>query len=126
MILDAGALAAFADGDEALLQTRLAKAPALHLPIVALGEFRFGVLRSKHRLQLDAWITEHLAAFTVLSINEETCLHYASLCQELRAAGRHLPNHDVWIAALARQHKLPVVSQSPSFDQLAGVVRLGW
>jgi tRNA(fMet)-specific endonuclease VapC len=52
--------------------------------------------------------------------------HYAEVRQELRVSGRPIPENDVWIAALARQHKLPVVSQDAHFDAVRGIRRRTW
>ena len=40
--------------------------------------------------------------------------------------GRPIPENDVWIAALARQHELPIVSRDEHFDDVPGVERLAW
>ena len=41
-------------------------------------------------------------------------------------AGQPIPENDLWIAALARQHRLPILSNDAHFDQVSGVKRLGW
>ena len=35
-----------------------------------------------------------------------------------------IPSNDAWIAALARQHSLPVLSDDAHFDVVSGVERL--
>jgi predicted nucleic acid-binding protein len=45
---------------------------------------------------------------------------------ELRDRGRPIPVNDVWIAALARQHTLPILSRDTHFDEVAGIQRIGW
>ena len=39
---------------------------------------------------------------------------------------RPIPANDLWIAALARQHSLPLLSRDRRFDFVAGLKRLGW
>ena len=34
----------------------------------------------------------------------------------LKQSGRPLPSNDLWIAALARQHRLPLLSRDGHFD----------
>jgi predicted nucleic acid-binding protein len=46
--------------------------------------------------------------------------------QQLKKAGAPLPANDVWIAALATQHDLPVPSRDTHFDAVLGVTRLSW
>lgn len=37
-----------------------------------------------------------------------------------------IPMNDLWIAAIARQHNLPVLSRDTHFDHVAGLTRIGW
>jgi hypothetical protein len=39
---------------------------------------------------------------------------------------RPIPANDAWISALARQHRLPVLSRDQHFDAVPGVERKGW
>jgi predicted nucleic acid-binding protein len=48
------------------------------------------------------------------------------LREELRLTGCPIPENDVWIAALARQHDLPVVTCDDHFDHVSGLRRLSW
>jgi predicted nucleic acid-binding protein len=44
-----------------------------------------------------------------------TAESYAQVRDELRRKGRPIPENDVWIAALARQHDQPVVARGFHF-----------
>jgi len=37
-----------------------------------------------------------------------------------------IPTNDLWIAALARQHQLQILSRDTHFDFIEGIVRIGW
>lgn len=37
-----------------------------------------------------------------------------------------IPGNDFWIAALMRQHALPLLSQDRHFDFVSGIRRVGW
>jgi predicted nucleic acid-binding protein len=45
---------------------------------------------------------------------------------DTNAASSAIPEHDCWIAALAQQHRLPIVSQDRDFDSVKGIQRIGW
>jgi tRNA(fMet)-specific endonuclease VapC len=51
---------------------------------------------------------------------------YARLRVALRRSGRPIPANDAWIAALALQHRLPILSRDEHFDVVAGIERRGW
>lgn len=61
-----------------------------------------------------------------MALDSTTARHYADIRSELRSAGRPIPENDIWIAALARQHHLPIVSRDEHFDGISGVRRIGW
>ncbi len=125
MILDTNALSAFFEGN-ASLGAALARTRRLFLPVIVLGEYRFGLLRSKKRRLIERALDELEAAATVLAVDAETVRPYAELRDELKSAGTPLPSNDVWIAALARQHSLPIVSRDAHFDAVNGVKRVSF
>jgi tRNA(fMet)-specific endonuclease VapC len=125
MILDTNALSAFADGVPSVVQ-QVADADELHVPVIVLGEYRFGIATSRRRRQYEAWLARGRAFWNVLPIIEETANCYAVIRQHLKRVGVPLPANDVWIAALARQHDLAVLSRDAHFDAVAGLTRLSW
>ena len=63
---------------------------------------------------------------TVLQVGTETAAAYAQLRLALRRRGQPIPANDAWIAALALQHGLPVLTRDAHFDAVAGLTRVGW
>jgi predicted nucleic acid-binding protein len=55
MILDTNALSAFADGIPGAV-TQIQEADELHLPVIVLGEYRFGIALSRRRREYEAWL----------------------------------------------------------------------
>lgn len=125
MILDTNALSAFVDGDPQIGAVLRAQARAA-IPVIVLGEFRYGIAASRHRKTYEAWLETHLRHFDVLSITADTTLPYASLRTTLKSLGKPIPANDAWIAALALQHDLPILSRDEHFDALPDVRRVGW
>ena len=125
MILDTGALSAFADGDPALGDI-LRHQPRAAVPVIVLGEFRYGISESRHREAYEAWLEANLPGFEVLPVTVETAHAYAILRADLKASGCPIPANDAWIAALALQHGLPVLSRDRHFDVVTGLERLKW
>ncbi len=125
MILDTNAFSALLDRDLALLKV-VRGSGDLALPVIVLGEFRFGITVSKRRDVYEAWLSHELSLFRVLPVIEETTIHYAAIRSELKASGNPIPANDAWIAALARQHRLPIVSRDAHFDSVKNIERLGW
>jgi tRNA(fMet)-specific endonuclease VapC len=125
VILDTNALSALLDKDAALLEA-IRESRELALPVIVLGEFRFGISVSRRRDEYLAWLRRDLSLFRVLPVIEETSVYYATIRSELKASGSPIPANDAWIAALARQHRMPIVSRDTHFDKVKNIERLGW
>ena len=125
MILDTKALSAFVAQDAALLRV-IRHTPELTLPVIVLGEYRFGISQSRHRADYEAWLDRDLNLFSVLSIVEETTRHYAAIRLELKRKSLPVPANDAWIAALARLQSLAIVSRHTHFDAVHDLERIDW
>ena len=125
MMLDTNALSCWAEGDDALLRV-LPKDRLWHLPVVALGEFLYGIRRSKERPTLERWVGEVRASCALAVVDGDTAEHYSNIREELRAAATPIPENDIWIAALCRQHHLPLASRDGHFDRVPGLKRVTW
>ena len=113
MILDTNALSAVADDDPAVVAV-LARADQVAIPVIVLGEYRHGISQSRSRSIYEAWLTELLNDCMVLDISEPTTHYYAQITLELKRRGKPIPTNDIWIAALCRQHSLPLLSRDRS------------
>ena len=125
MILDTNGLSALAEG-ELRLEPILRKATQIAVPVIVLGEYRYGIQQSRERQRYEHWLVEYLPKFRVLNVDEQTTTSYAAVRGELKRAGTPVPCNDVWIAALCRQHSLPVLSRDRHFDLVPGLRRIDW
>lgn len=125
MILDTNALSAFVDGDAAVGDILRRQQQAV-IPVIVLGEFRYGIAGSRHRAAYEEWLDIHLPHFDVLSVTAETAVTYAALRVALKELGRTIPANDAWIAALALEHRLPVLSRDTHFDSVPDLQRTSW
>ena len=125
MILDTNGLSAVAEGERAL-EPILRKAAQVAIPVIVLGEYRYGISQSRDRNRYEQWLSEYLPKFRILDVDERTTTSYAEVRMELKKAGTPIPSNDIWIAALCRQHSLPIVSRDRHFDVVPGLRRLHW
>lgn len=125
MILDTNALSAWCDDDRTLLEVLPSDRP-LYLPVIVLGEYRFGIKAARDRKVREEWLERMEVALAVLDADSGTARVYADVREELRRAKTPVPENDLWIAALARQHDLPVLTRDAHFDEIAGLQRVTW
>jgi tRNA(fMet)-specific endonuclease VapC len=125
MILDTNALSAAGEDDPEIAAV-LSRADQMAIPVIVLGEYRYGIAQSRHRASYEDWLSELLKDCMVLDVNEPTTHYYAEISAELRRMGTPIPTNDLWIAALCRQHSLPLLSRDQHFDLVPGNKRIGW
>jgi tRNA(fMet)-specific endonuclease VapC len=125
LILDTNGLSALAEGEPAIGPI-FRKSTQICLPVIVLGEFRYGISQSRARDDYEQWLAEYLRAFRILEIDERTTISYSAVRVELKKAGTPIPANDVWIAALCRQYALPLISRDRHFDAVSGITRIAW
>lgn len=125
MILDTNALSAAADREPAALKI-VANAERLAVPVIVLGEYRFGIAQSRYRKDYEDWLRDWIAVVKILNVDERTSHYYATIGLELKGLGKPIPTNDLWIAALSRQHSLSLLSRDRHFDMVPGLERIAW
>lgn len=125
MILDTNALSAVADASPEI-SAAWSRATEIAIPVIVLGEYRYGIAQSRWRDRHESWLRQSLSFCRVLEITDPTTLHYAEVRAQLRKAGKPIPSNDLWIAALCRQYNLPILSRDKHFDWVEGVRRIAW
>ena len=125
MILDTNAISAFFEDVPAVCMA-VGGSEVLAVPSIVLGEYRFGLSGSRLRVELEAKLGRLERLGDVLCVDAETARHYAAIRRELKDAGTPIPDNDLWIAALVRQHGLPLLSNDAHFDHVKNLTRIGW
>lgn len=70
-----------------------------------------GARKSANAEQNLARLDDLAFAASILAIDADTAKEYGRVKNELRAKGTPIPENDLWIAALARQHAFVLVSR---------------
>ena len=125
MILDTNAVSALFVGDTGL-QVRMMAAPRIYLPLIVSGEYRVGLRGSNRATELEDLLRVLERECGILTIDVETTRHYADIRYSCRKSGTPIPENDLWIAAMAFRHGLPILSRDRHFDSVAGVERIAW
>jgi tRNA(fMet)-specific endonuclease VapC len=113
-------------GEEPAVLEQLAAAQEVFVPVIVLGELYYGARKSARADVNIARITEFASSAAVLGCDAVTAQHYGRLKNDLRIKGRPIPENDIWIAAVAEQHGLTVVSRDDHFVEVPDVARVVW
>jgi len=124
-LLDIGVANLIARNDPVALQ-RLAIYNNVLVPDIVIGELYYGAyhyaavhhsprllnlydnLRNRHRGQL-------------IHANEDTAIIYGAIAADLRSKGQLIQQNDMWIAALARQYQLRLLTLDSDYQRVIGL-----
>ncbi len=96
------------------------------MPSVVVGELFYGAYRSRRFDENMTRVEEFASGSPVLACDAVTARHYAQIKNRLREAGRPIPENDIWIAAIARQHGLTLVSRDSHFAAVQDLEVAAW
>jgi tRNA(fMet)-specific endonuclease VapC len=129
VILDTSAAVAHLRGVAAVtarLQTLLRAQETVYLPLTAWGELLFGAYHAGQPARELANLAEFARSTVRLLPTDRTAEEYAKLKQALAVAGAPIPENDIWIAALALEHGLPLATRDAHFARVPGLVVQDW
>jgi len=124
-LLDTNIVIALFAGD-ANVQAKLGEASEVFIPSIVFGELFYGA-RKSGRVEANLQrVDELLASSAVLACDAETAQHYAIVKNDLRLKGKPIPENDIWIAALALQHDLVLVTHDAHFQEVHNLATESW
>jgi tRNA(fMet)-specific endonuclease VapC len=125
VLLDTSVVIPFLKGDGSV-RTRFQATAKLHLALTVLGELICGAYLSTNPTKALGEIQNFLNAVMVLSPMVTTAEHYGRIRADLARAGTPIPENDIWIAAIALEHQLPLAARDAHFERISGLQVLKW
>lgn len=102
----------------------LKKIQGLFISSIVVGELHYGAYASADPQRKLQQLSAFLANCTIISCDDTTAMFYGQLKFKLRKQGTPIPENDIWIAALAQQHDLPLYTFDNHFNHLTPELRL--
>ncbi|WP_445631002.1 type II toxin-antitoxin system VapC family toxin [Nostoc sp. DSM 114167] len=117
-------IALFANDIE--VNNQLVNAEEIFIPSVAIGELFYGAIKSGRSQGNLKRIEEFIARNTVIGCDVETARKYGEVKNKLHLKGRPLPENDIWIASVAIQYHLILVTRDAHFQEVENLQTVAW
>ena len=124
-LLDTNIVSALLKG-EAIIADNLDKAETAYIPIIVVGELYYGASFSSQVEKNTADLKKVTNRYQLLSLDEETTAVYGTIKAALRKKGKPIPENDIWIAAIAVQNDLPLVTRDNHFKEIEELSIVAW
>ena len=124
-LLDTNILIALFANDEAV-KSHLAEVEEVFIPNIAVGELFYGAWKSARTQENLQQIEDLIAETPVLGCGVETARLYGRIKNSLRLKGHLIPENDIWIAAIALEHNLTLVTRDAHFVEIADLQTTTW
>jgi tRNA(fMet)-specific endonuclease VapC len=98
----------------------------IFIPTIVVGELFYGAEQSTRKETNSKRIEEFAEASLILECDTDTARLYGKIKSQLKHKGTPIPENDVWIAALAEQHQLTLVTRDKHFNNIKGILTETW
>jgi tRNA(fMet)-specific endonuclease VapC len=112
--------------DDASVKEHLGQADEIFISSIAIGELCFGAHKSARVADNLARIDAFAADNVVLGCDTETARAYGTIKHGLKIKGCPIPENDIWIAAIALQHDLTLISRDGHFTGIESLNVEAW
>jgi len=125
ILVDTNIIIAYFNQDDDIV-AKIGQVDELFIPIIVAGELYFGAEKSRKSAENKSRIELFLESNVILGCDKNAAQSYGQIKNLLKRKGRPIPENDIWIAAIAMQHQLTLVSRDAHFAEIDGLKLEHW
>ena len=123
-LLDTNIVIDVLNGNEIVIE-KLSKAEEIYICDIVIGELLYGAYGSRKKEANIRKIEDLICSSSSVDFDVQTARQYGILKSELKKQGTPIPDNDIWIAALALQYDLTILTRDRHFSNIPnGVIEL--
>ncbi len=123
-LLDTNVVIAFLTDDKSVHRPN--PTDQLYVSSTVIGEMFYGVFNSNQVEENTNRLVEFVRDTVSVPCDNGTARVYGEVKSALRKRGRPIPDNDIWIAAVAIQHSLSLVSRDEHFTNIDQLNLVRW
>lgn len=125
LLLDTNIVIALFAEEKRIIE-QLSEADEVFLSSIVIGELNYGARKSSRFRENLERINLFAAKNIILPCDIVFASYYGEIKDQLRQKVKPVPENDIWIAAIALQHDLTLVSRDDHFREIDGLKMQVW
>ena len=93
----------------------------ISIPAIVLGELYYGANKSNQTAKRTLQIEQLEKTVNIIEVTAITARFYGEIKDKLRIIGKPIPENDIWIAAIAKENNLTLITKDKHFNYVDGV-----
>jgi len=106
----------FRGREETIEQVKLLD--SIYIPAIVLGELYYGANKSNQTPKRILEIEQLEQSAIILDVTKATAKVYGKIKDQLREKGKLIPENDIWIAAITKEHNLTLITRDHHFEHV--------
>ncbi len=102
--------------------SRIQQIKEIKIPVIVIGELYYGANKSNQTPKRLQEIAQLEKLVSILNVTKTTARSYGEIKDQIRLKGKPIPENDIWIAALAKEHNLTLLTQDNHFENIDGIL----
>jgi tRNA(fMet)-specific endonuclease VapC len=116
-LLDSNIIISLFKGDKKTTKWLL-NAESVFVPYVVIGELYYGAYKSGQKKSNMKKIDDFISFSSILNSTADTSKLYGFIKNQLKTQGKPMPENDIWIAALAIQYGVTLITRDNHFNNV--------
>jgi len=119
-LIDTNIIIKVINGDIAVIRY-FERIDSVFIPVIALGELAYGASKSSKKEYNLKLFSEFAGEYPALNINGKVAAAYGQIKYDLVRQGVNIPENDIWIAAIAVNNDLELLTCDKHFENIPGL-----
>lgn len=124
-LFDTNIIIGFLKNEENIVN-KLKSESSINVSVVTIGEMFYGANNSNNSSKNLKLYSEFFKYCNVFEISEKTAEYYADIRFELKKIGKPIPENDIWIAAIAKENDLIIVTRDKHLNDIEFIPTEKW
>lgn len=120
-LLDSNIVIDLFRGDQRII-SKINQIKEIKIPIIVIGELYFGAYKSKQISKRLEEIAQLKELVVILNVTKSTAKIYGKIKDQLRSKGKPIPENDIWIASIAKEHNHILLTKDNHFQNIDGIL----